>query len=740
MNPEDQRDHESLKKLLDRLGRAIMMAAERETAEIIRRRLFEWEGLPEDGRKAALEYADWAIDNAASLSGVDASNAREMFLASYPFHPAVLSVFERKWQSLPRFQRTRGILRLLALWVAHNYQEEHRTRGGTGDRLIMPGSAPVEDPTFRAAMFEQLGSNDLEGPVTTDIAGKSDAWAEKLDREASNSIRKHRLHKKTATVILFESNGGQSRERASLPEIRTAVAGPDVLLSEVEQVLESLTRNCYYLTQDGNYYRFSLSPNLNKMLTDYRAGVSERDRDDRLRREIEKVFRTGPRPPERCFWPARTQDVPDRAELTLVVLGPEHPAGERATQRWMEQITREHGSSGRTMKSALLFVAPEDPTRMNEAAKSLIAWQQIDEDEEAKKRLDETQARQLDRAIKRARSDLREAIWRAYRRVYLLDASGDLKEIDLGQITSSAADSLVEYIVNRLLRDDEITDGVGANRLLRYWPPALVAWSTKAVRDAFYSSPALPRLLNPDAIKRTIADGVAQGLIGYARDMGSAGLRLEKRPGDSMAESDVEITGDVFILKREDALKLVDPPKLTEIRIEPAEVRIKTGEKASFRVVGLDQYGEPCDVPEVVWEATGGTISEAGEFQAGSDAGQFHVTARSGSLESSAEVRIWKDNGNGPNGNRTLRWSGQVPPQKWMNFYMRVISKHALNPDLKLTISFEIPVSTDDAERSVAEARAALRELGLSDDVCCLEAIPKPLQATEAYSPDEQSL
>ena len=77
------------------------MSAETESAEIIRRRLFEWGGLPEDGRKVALEYADWAIDHATELSGVDASNARELFLASYPFHPAVLSVFERKWQSLP---------------------------------------------------------------------------------------------------------------------------------------------------------------------------------------------------------------------------------------------------------------------------------------------------------------------------------------------------------------------------------------------------------------------------------------------------------------------------------------------------------------------------------------------------------------------------------------------------------------------------------------------------------------
>jgi hypothetical protein len=78
------------------------------------------------------------------------------------------------------------------------------------------------------------------------------------------------------------------------------------------------------------------------------------------------------------------------------------------------------------------------------------------------------------------------------------------------------ANSLAELIVNRLRADDEIADGVGAHRLVRYWPLALATWSTSAARDAFYSSPALPRLLDPTVLKRTIADGVARGLFGHA--------------------------------------------------------------------------------------------------------------------------------------------------------------------------------------------------------------------------------
>src|SRR5205085_3587598 len=132
--------------------------------------LFDWQGMPDEGKKTAAAYAEWAIEHAQELAGFDADTARESFLAAYPFHPSVLSVFQRKWSSLPSFQRTRGILRLLALWVAHNHAEEHTKV--TREPLITLGLAPLQNPTFRNAVFAQLGSDGLEIPVTTDIVGK----------------------------------------------------------------------------------------------------------------------------------------------------------------------------------------------------------------------------------------------------------------------------------------------------------------------------------------------------------------------------------------------------------------------------------------------------------------------------------------------------------------------------------------------------------------------------------------
>ena len=293
MNEADFSDYNSFKKIMDKHGKAVMISAEAETSEIIRRRLFEWrpDEISSDGKillsteakKTCKAYAAWVKAHRHQVPGwFPVDHAEEMFEATYPFHPMVLSVFETKWQALPRFQRTRGILRLLALWVSKVYQENYTD--AHSDALIGLGTAPLDDPIFRAAIFEQLGEDRLEGSVTTDIAGRKEAHAIRLDNEASSAIKKARLHRKVATVILFESNGGQTHgTEATLPEIRLAVAEPDLDIGNIETVLDTLSSNCYYLEAYGTSYRFGLQIQLPKIHADRKASVPKPEIDECLR-------------------------------------------------------------------------------------------------------------------------------------------------------------------------------------------------------------------------------------------------------------------------------------------------------------------------------------------------------------------------------------------------------------------------------------------------------------------------
>jgi hypothetical protein len=64
-------------------------------------------------------------------------------------------------------------------------------------------------------------------------------------------------------------------------------------------------------------------------------------------------------------------------------------------------------------------------------------------------------------------------------------------------------------------------------------------------------------------------------------------------------------------------------------------------------------------------------------------------------------------------GGRHLSWEGELPPQKWTNFYMRVLTRFATDPSLRLIIRFEVTPATGISQNELEEIKMSLRELGL---------------------------
>jgi hypothetical protein len=671
MTPEDEADFQRFEKLLDRLGKAMIMSAESETSEIIRRRLFEWGGLPDDAKKTAAEYADWVQAHRSQVpTWFPVDHAKDAFAATYPFHPTLLSVFERKWQALPRFQQTRGVLRLLALWVANAYQAG--IKGAHKDPLIGMGTAPLDDPLFRSAIFEQLGGAKLEGAVTTDICGKKDSHALRLDKEAIEAIRKARLHQKVATTIFFESNGGQAKADATLPEIRLAVAEPDLDVGNIETALESLSTSCYYLSAEKNRYRFSLSPNLNKLLADRRASVQSLRVEERVRAEVQKVFAEGKGVVDRKYFPDKSGQIPDVALLTLVVLPRDYAAADKATRAFIDTATKEHGSSARTFKSGLLWAVPEGADLLRDDARKALAWEDI-ADEETDLRLDEGQARQLAENLKKAQRDIKETVWRTYKNVMLLAKDGGWNIVDLGLIHSSAAPSISQLIIERLVLAGDVEDkAVSPNFLVRNWPPAFKEWNTKSVRDTFFASPQFPRLLYSESIKDSIARGVENGMLGYVGKKAD-GSYEPFHWKSSLLTQDVEISDDVFLIPRDIA------------------EAYKAGRGTPTPVAG----GSP---------ATATPGEPLPPLGSGGVAGP--TTTMPGDSVAPSTTSIPR-----------MVWSGDVPHQKWMNFYTKVLSKFAATAGMTITLRVEVAPSEGISSQKLDETKVALRELGLNDSL-----------------------
>ncbi|MBD3304965.1 DUF499 domain-containing protein, partial [candidate division KSB3 bacterium] len=372
--PEDRQHLDRYATLLEQVGKPLALAQEKEIASILRRRLFRWppealsrEGeilLPHDALETCMTYADWVNAHRSQLpSWFPFDQAESLFRAAYPFHPSAISVFERKWQSLPYFQHIRGILRLFALSIANAYQEGYSRV--YSDPLIGLGTAPLDNMEFRDTVLTQLGEDDrLEHVIQTDLYGR-EAFAAQLDSEASDEIKHNRLHQKAATAIFFESNGGVSdpvRVEATESEIRLAIEEPEVETGDLETVLAALEAHCYYLIREDKQYRFRLIPNLNKLVAEYSPTIDESRIDDRIRHEITQAFANSS---VVTLFPEHSRDIPDRPQLTLAVLAPEHMHQTPQTTQMIEAMITTFGAKPRRFQSAIIWVVAENPSRLH---------------------------------------------------------------------------------------------------------------------------------------------------------------------------------------------------------------------------------------------------------------------------------------------------------------------------------------------------------------------------------------
>ena len=271
--------------------------------------------------------------------------------------------------------------------------------------------------------------------------------------------------------------------------------------------------------------------------------------------------------------------------------------------------------------------------------------------------------------------DLRESVWRTYKTVMLLAKDNSIRSIDLGLVHSSADASLVGFIVNRLKQDGDISEGISPKFLVRNWSGAHKEWSTKAVKDAVFASPLFPRLLNGDLIRDTIARGVSNSVLAYV-GKAAGGAYDPFVFGVSMSPQEVEISEDVFVITAETAeaykQSLATPPKAV----------------GSGNLFETDA-GQPTT-------ATGGTT--------GTDSGKLGEGEKIVPPTAADETA-------------RLRWSGEVPAQKWMNFYTKVLARFATTKSLRLTVAVEVAPEGGVSKQSVEETKTALRELGLKDDL-----------------------
>jgi hypothetical protein len=302
MTDWDLQWQDRITKVVRRVAKDLIANDEAEIAEVVRRRLFEELGSERVRKNVARAYSDWCFQRRAELppewTAVDTAatetKAREYlqkrFEACYPFHPATLSVFQRKWQSLAQYQQTRGTLAMLAQWISIASQEGFRK--ARTEPLITLGSAPLDAPEFRAAILGQLGEPRLSPAIETDIAGEH-SHSRALDADTSGPLRD--IHRRVGAAILFESSGGQIDKVAHLPELRFALGEPEVDTTSVDNAAYAIESKAFFISRVGSDgFKIYHKATIRKAVSDRRASLDEETEiKPTMRKLVEKEFERG---------------------------------------------------------------------------------------------------------------------------------------------------------------------------------------------------------------------------------------------------------------------------------------------------------------------------------------------------------------------------------------------------------------------------------------------------------------
>lgn len=282
---------------------------------------------------------------------------REAMVKAYPFHPELIATLYERWGSIPEFQRTRGVLRLLADVISHLYQAKDN------DAVIQSGSVNLGVSSIRGELIKHTGWGGTgHSVIDSDISGKN-AKALEIDRQLGSEYAKESVSEKLAQAIFMYSFSGSQQRGASLPQLRLAVLNPEMPNAFVSDALSRMTKRLWYLYLDSGLYRFESRPNLNRILV---------DREEMVRSEPEKVQDFAKQTLNDLIgdatfrvyrYPEEDRDIADEPRLSLIVLDINQGATEDGptaeTEEFVTQILKQHGKGFRKHANMLAFLVPD---------------------------------------------------------------------------------------------------------------------------------------------------------------------------------------------------------------------------------------------------------------------------------------------------------------------------------------------------------------------------------------------
>ncbi len=506
-----------LGNIIGRIESPWSAATTEESFEIVTRRLFSPITTKENYAErdaSAKSFGDFYRNNKTDFPSETQDSSYEKRIRDfYPIHPELFDALAERWAGIPQFQKTRGILRLMAKII--HFLWEHNDQGP----LILPANVPMDDADIQSELMRYL-DEPWKAVIQKDVDGIN-SLPKQIDNNFPN-IGRYNATRRVARTLFFGSAPTYNAANRGIDEqlIKLGSILPGETIATFTDALRHLTDKATYVYHQNKNYWYSTQNNVNRTAEERAAHIKEDVIEDEIRTQLTQLIVPAGNQLKRIhFMPQTSADVPDDMEMKLVVLGINHQHTQRdensiAFQK-AKEILSTRGASQRLYRNTLIFLAP-DRNRLEElkqAVKSYLAWKSIVEDKIALN-LDAFQTNQAEGKKKSGIDTIKLRLPETF--VWILtpfqEAGNNDLQWDESKMNGSNQDPYLTRILKKLTSQSQLYNDFAASELrmnldkIPLWRGNDVA--LRQLREDFAKYLYLPRLSSPHLLQQAIENGL----------------------------------------------------------------------------------------------------------------------------------------------------------------------------------------------------------------------------------------
>lgn len=499
----------ALENRITRVGANMKPVEDDEIFEVVRRRLFETPGDSAEIEKVISAYTHLYQSLFADLPGYAVQGEyKEKLRKSYPFHPELIDMFRLRWASNPFFQRTRGVLRILAAIVSDLWKRQGSLVGSHS--LIHTCDVNFANIDALTSQITILNGPMWDSVINADVSGTS-SNAFRIDNEVAG-LGAYNITQGIASTVLLGTFGSQGQNKGvNVAEIKLGMVKPDSFnhndINSALDRLEGAAHYLYYSTTGQKKYWFHTKPNINILINQAKSDVSNPNAEAEIIKRINEktrfinLFNVLVNPAE---------DIAEQTKPTLIILSPKHVANPDVvngkTRPVIERMATKKGASERIYRNTMLFLLCSEIgiAKLKSDVTDYLSCLKISSDYQSQ--LDAEQRKDLDKRIKEASGQVDSSLVAAYSIVLKYSVKNGIDKLVIKQFKDSFESQINNNVITALKDEEWLLESVGLGTLRNnnLLPTKEQAIKAKDVYEAFIRFDDKPMITGVEAVAKSL--------------------------------------------------------------------------------------------------------------------------------------------------------------------------------------------------------------------------------------------